>query len=156
MNKLTEMYDSDFHAWIQQHIELLKQKRFSDIDIDILIDELESMAKRDKRELASHFAVLIAHLLKWQFQLKQLTEQWQTYKGSSWRGSITEQRLKIAKQLQESPSLKNYLAEAIENAYFDAVKIALRETQLPSSTFPVECPYTIEQLLDEDFYPSDK
>jgi len=153
MNKLTEIYDSDFYLWIQRHIELLKQQRFSDIDIDILIDELESMAKRDKRELINHFAVLIAHLLKWQFQLKQLTEQWQTYQGSSWRGSITEQRLQIAKQLRDSPSLKNYLTESIENAYLDAVKIALRETQLPSSTFPVECPYTVEQLLDEDFYP---
>jgi hypothetical protein len=82
------------------------------------------MAKREKRELANYFIILLAHLLKWQFQLKQLTEQWQTQQGGRWRGSIMEQRLQIVKQLKESPSLKNYLAETVENAYHDAVKIA--------------------------------
>jgi len=151
--QLENLYEADFYTWIFRNIELLKQRRFSKIDVDILIDELESMAKRDKRELVSHFIILLAHLLKWQFQLKQLTEQWQTRQGGSWRGSIMEQRLQIVKQLKESPSLKNYLDEAIENAYPDAVKIATRETQLSQGTFPKMCPYTIEQLLDEDFHP---
>ena len=76
--KFQALYETDFYRWIFHNIELLKQQRFSEIDVDLLIDELESMAKRDKRELVSHFIILIAHLLKWQFQLKQLTEQWQT------------------------------------------------------------------------------
>jgi len=145
--RLEKLYETDFYAWIFRNIELLKQRDFYKIDVDILIDELESMAKRDKRELVNHFIILLAHLLKWQFQ------QWQTQQGSSWRGSILEQRLQIVRQLKESPSLKNYLAEAVENAYADAIKIATRETQLSQDTFPKQCPYTIEQLLDEDFYP---
>jgi len=151
--KLEKLYEADFYTWIFRNIELLKQRRFSKIDVDILIDELESMAKRDKRELLSHFIILLAHLLKWQFQLKLLTEQWQTRQGGSWRGSIMEQRLQIVKQLKESPSLKNYLAEAVEKAYPDAVKIAMQETQLSKDTFPKMCSYSIEQLLDENFYP---
>jgi hypothetical protein len=151
--KLEKLYEADFYTWIFRNIELLKQRRFSKIDVDILIDELESLAKRDKRELVSHFIILLAHLLKWQFQLKQLTEQWQARQGGSWRGSIMEQRLQIVKQLKESPSLKNYLAEAVENAYPDAVKIAMQETQLSQGTFPKMCSYSIEQLLDENFYP---
>ncbi|MCK5536420.1 MAG: DUF29 domain-containing protein, partial [Bacteroidales bacterium] len=147
------LYETDFYAWIFRNIELLKQRSFSKIDVDILIDELESMAKRDKRELVSHFIILLAHLLKWQFQLKKLTEQWQTQQGSSWRGSITEQRLQIIKQLTESSSLKNYLTEAVENAYPDAIKISMQETQISRDTFPKICSYTIEQLLDENFYP---
>jgi len=150
---LEKLYETDFYTWIFRNIELLKQRRFSKIDVDILIDELESMAKRDKRELISHFIILLAHLLKWQFQLKQLTEQWQTRQGGSWRGSIMEQRLQIIKQLKESPSLKNYLAEAVEKAYPDAIKIAMQETQMSQGTFPKKCSYTIEQLLDENFYP---
>jgi len=151
--KLEKLYEADFYTWIFRNIELLKQRRFSKIDVDILIDELESMAKRDKRELLNHFIILLAHLLKWQFQLKLLTEQWQTRQGGSWRGSIMEQRLQIVKQLKESPSLKNYLAEAVEKAYPDAVKIAMQETQLSKDTFPKMCSYSIEQLLDENFYP---
>jgi hypothetical protein len=152
--KLEKLYEADFYTWIFRNIELLKQRRFSKIDVDILIDELESMAKQDKRELISHFIILLAHLLKWQFQLKRLTEQWQTQQEGSWRGSIMEQRLQIVKQLKESPSLKNYLAEAVENAYPDAVKIAMQETQFSQSTFPKMCSYSIEQLLDENFYPA--
>lgn len=74
------------------------------IDVELLIDELESMAKRDRHELVSHLIILIAHLLKWQFQLKQLAEQ--TFQGSSWRASIIEQRMYIERQLELSPSLK--------------------------------------------------
>jgi len=142
------IYEQDFYAWIYHHIELLRQRQFAEIDVDILIDELESMAKRDRREWVSHFIILMSHLLKWQFQFKQLAESLQKWQGSSWRGSITEQRIQIAKQLKESPSLKSYLAEAVEEAYPDAVRIAENETD------PKQCPYSIEQLLDSTFYPN--
>ena len=64
MNKLTENYDSDFHAWIHKHIEWLKSGQFDKLDVDNLIEELESMAGRDRRELISHLIILMAHLLK--------------------------------------------------------------------------------------------
>ena len=139
------LYEKDFYAWIQHHIELLKQGKLEQLDVDILIDELESMGKRDKRELASHFIILIAHLLKWQFQPHQ--------RSNSWQSSIDEQRLQIAKQLEDSPSLKHFLPEAIAKAYPDAVKLASRETRLSLNIFPPVCPYSLEQLRDEDFYP---
>ncbi|MEZ5671678.1 MAG: DUF29 domain-containing protein [Thiotrichaceae bacterium] len=138
---------NDFYDWIDHNITLLKQKQWADIDIDILIDELESMAKRDKRELISHFIVLIAHLLKWHSQPQM--------QSGSWRGSICEQRIRIHDQLEDSPSLKNYLEISIEKAYPAALKIAHQETRLPISAFPVNCPYSINELLDEDFYPSE-
>lgn len=62
-------YEQDFYLWINKNIELLKQGRFAELDIDILIDELDNMAKRDRRELISRLMILIAHLLKWEFQL---------------------------------------------------------------------------------------
>jgi len=139
-------YEKDFYGWIHHNIALLKQGKWADIDAEMLIDELESMAKRDKRELMSHFIVLIAHLLKWQFQPAQ--------RSGSWRGSICEQRIRINDQLAESPSLKNSLAESVNKAYPAALKIAQKETGLPSLTFPPSCPYLLGQLLDEDFYPS--
>lgn len=78
------LYEQDFHSWIQHHITLLKDLKFSDIDIDHLIEELEGMGKRAKRELVSRFIILIAHLLKWQYQAEM--------RGNSWRFSIIEQR----------------------------------------------------------------
>ncbi len=142
------LYEKDFYAWIHHNVDLLKQNKLAEIELDILIDELESMAKRDRRELSSHFIILIAHLLKWQFQ--------PAHRSSSWRGSIREQRIQITKQLQESPSLKNHITDAIENAYPDALDLASNETGLAMIAFPNKCPYAIKDLLDKEFYPEKK
>lgn len=146
MNTLQLEYERDFYGWIHKNIELLRNRQFSQLNIDILIDELENMAKRDRRELVSRLAILIAHLLKWQFQPIQ--------RSSSWQASIDEQRFKMGKHLEDSPSLKNQLAESISVAYPDAWKLAIKETKLSSKIFPSNCPYAIDQLLDENFYPN--
>ncbi|MEZ5673355.1 MAG: DUF29 domain-containing protein [Thiotrichaceae bacterium] len=144
-------YEQDFHGWLNSQINLLKQGRISEIDAKNLIEELESMAGRDRNELLSHFKILIAHLLKWQFQLKQLSDRWSEFKGSSWRDTIIEQRSEIHDQLENSPSLKHHLSEIVTKSYPKAVSLAVDETQLPRATFPNICPYTIEQLLDKYF-----
>jgi len=154
MNKLTEIYDSDFHLWIQRHIELLKTGKTNELDIEHLIEELEDMGKSNVRELESRFLILIAHLLKWQFQLKKLQTQWEKFEGKSWRSTIIEQRTLLLFLLKKVPSLKSALAESVKEAYPESVKLAAKESKLPKQTFPTECPYTIEQLLDEDFYPN--
>jgi hypothetical protein len=154
MSKLTQEYERDFYGWIQYHVELLRQGKLAEIDIEHLIEELESMSKSEKRELISRLVVLLAHLLKWQYQYQQLADRWQqTWQGGSWRGSIIEQRWQIMRQLQDSPSLKSYLPEALNQAYSPAVKIAVAETRLPLTTFPQICSYTLEQILDENYYP---
>jgi hypothetical protein len=145
MNALQLEYNQDFYSWIYKNIDLLKQRKFSEIDVDILIDELESMTKYEKRELSNYFMVLIANLLKWQFQPEQ--------RGGSWRGSIHEQRIKITKQLEDSPSLKNNIEESISKSYSKSVALAAKELDLPLTWFPERCPYSIDQLLNEDFYP---
>ncbi len=147
------LYEKDFYAWIYHNIELVRSKKWDEIDAELLIEELESIAKRDRHELVSHLIILIAHLLKWQFQFKQLTGIWQEFDGKSWGRSIAEQRKQIARQLKMSPSLKAYFTQAVEDAFDDAVYLAMQETDLPAETFPTACPYSIEQLLDDDFYP---
>lgn len=147
------LYEKDFYAWIYHNIELVQAKKWEDIDADLLIEELESMVKRDRHEFVSHLTILLLHLLKWQFQYQQLAAQWQEFEGKSWKFSIIEQRKRISKQLKMSPSLKSFFDEAIEEAYVDAVELAVKETQLAVNTFPMTCPYHIEQLLDDGFYP---
>lgn len=148
--------EKDFYGWITYHIELLKQKKFDKLDLEILIEELENMSVQDKNTLASRFIILIAHLLKWQYQFKQLSERWDNFTGGSWQSSIREQRTKIEFQLENSPSLKNYLNEAVAKAYPKALALAAKETGIPKTVFPKECPYSLEQLLDDDFYPQTK
>ncbi|BAP54519.1 hypothetical protein THII_0222 [Thioploca ingrica] len=151
--ELKREYEQDFHQWIEHHITLLRSGRFNEIDVEHLIEELEGMAGRNKHELISRLIGLIAHLLKWQFQLKQLSERWQEFDGRSWRRSIIEQRYQIAYLLESIPSLTNYLSESVNLAYPKAVNLAIDETKLPKSLFPKTCPYTVEQLIDKEFYP---
>jgi hypothetical protein len=154
MSNLATEYERDFDAWIQQHIALLKQGKVNEIDVEHLIEELEDMGRSNKRELSSHFKILIAHLLKWQFQLRQLSNYRESWQGGSWQTTIVEQRSQIADILEENPSLKRQIPESITKAYPKAVGIAVDETNLPKSTFPDSCPYTIDQLLDRKFYPN--
>ncbi len=139
------LYQQDFYAWIYHNIDLLRQRKFSEIQVDTLIEELEDMASRDRDELESRLAILIAHLLKWQYQ--------SAHRSSSWRNSIVEQRYRIVRGLRKAPSLKHHWSKAIQEAYPDAVNIAVKETGLSVNLFPASCPYSTEQLLDEDFYP---
>lgn len=150
---LKREYDQNFHQWIEHHIALIREGRFNEIDTDHLIEELEDMARRDRDELVSRLVVLIAHLLKWQFQLGQLSDRWKEFDGRSWRRSIIEQRHEIFRQLRNKPSLKSYLHDAVIEAYPDALESAIEETNLPESTFPQICPYSLEQLVDKKFYP---
>ena len=151
MSSLQHIYETNFESWVNQHIQLLKTGNVHELDVEHLIEELEGMAKRDRNELVNHLVILLAHLLKWQFKLNQLTEHWAEFTGKSWKTSIIEQRYRVQAQLEENPSLKNYLDEALLKAYPKAIKLAKKETGL--DTFPEQCPYQVQQVLDDDFYP---
>jgi hypothetical protein len=93
-------YDRDFNLWIEQTVDLLKAGRFEALDIDNLVDELESMSRRDKREIISRIDVILMHLLKWKYQ--------PTQRSLSWESSIQNNRTEIWRIIEDSPSLKSY------------------------------------------------
>ena len=89
------LYEKDFLAWTQQQSELIRQGRWQEVDLGHLIEELEDMGKSNHRELESRLVVLLAYLLKWEFQLNQLQDQLREFDGRSWRKTIIEQRVQI-------------------------------------------------------------
>jgi hypothetical protein len=139
------LYDRDFFAWANEQARLLRAGRLSDADIEHIAEEIESMGRAEKRELVNRLIVLLQHLLKWQFQPSR--------RGSSWEATILVQRHALERHLEDNPSLKNALTLAIEQAYRDAVLGAAGETDLPRKTFPVSCPWTFDQIMNEDFWP---
>ena len=138
-------YNKDFYAWALHSAKLLRQGKFKEVDVEYMAEELESMGNRDKRELLSELAILIAHLLKWRYQSDR--------QSNSWKATIKEQRIQVSDLLEESPSLKHELFEKLDHAYEKAVLIAVRETGFPEKVFPGNCPFTLEQCFDREFFP---
>ena len=138
-------YDTDFYLWTQQQAALLRQGQLQAVDVANLAEEIESMGKSDRRTIESFLFVILTHLLKWRFQ--------PTRRGKSWRLSISNGRREIARLLRDSPSLKPQLSELATEEYRGARQQAADETGLPLSTFPDQCPFTVEQLLDVEYWP---
>lgn len=139
-------YEEDFFAWSQEQADLLRAGHYGDIDVDHLVEELESMGARERRELTSRFKVLLAHLLKWQFQPH--------LRSRSWQATIKEQRLSIQDLLDDNPSLRGDLDQQTAKAYRLGRLLAVKETNLDESTFPEFCPYSRDEIDDERFYPA--
>ena len=141
----TQIYREDFHAWALQNAQLLRDGRLAEIDIENIAEELEDMGASKGRELESRLGILLAHLLKWVYQ--------QERRGSSWQATIREQRRRIVRLLKKNPSLKSELDEAFLEAYGDAKLIAMRETGIDEAIFPKASPFTIEQALNDAYWP---
>lgn len=137
-------YEHDFSAWLQQQAEALRAKDWPALDVDNLIEELETLGRSERNALWSHLRILLVHLLKWRYQPERRTR--------SWRGSITRARQRVTRRLQQ-PSLRRELPDFIMEAYTDARRLAADETGLPLATFPETCEWTAAELQSLDFLP---
>src|SRR6185312_8856563 len=121
-------YNQDFYKWTIHNAKLLREGKLSEVDVEHIAEEIESMGKSEKRELINRLAVLIAHLLKWKYQPGN--------RGNSWKYTIKEQRMRLNRLIKDSPSLKGEIEKNFSDAYEDAYYIALSETGLNENTFP--------------------
>jgi hypothetical protein len=141
------LYDQDFYAWANEQAALLRAGKLSAADIENIAEEIESMGRTEKRELVSRLTVLLAHLLKWQYQPDR--------RGKSWRGTIRNQRLDVSDHLADNPSLKAQLSDTIAAAYERARNAAAAETDIDEVNFPAGCPWTFAQFMDAEFWPGE-
>lgn len=139
-------YDTDFYAWTQAQAALLRD-RARDLDWTNLAEEIDSVGASEKRTIASQMLRLLAHLLKWCYE--------PSHRGPSWQDSISDARVQIELTIETSPSLHTYPAQSLARAYTRARQKAHRDTGLPLQTFPDTCPWEVEQVLDEDFWPEE-
>lgn len=142
---IASLYDQDFYAWAQQQAALLRAGQIGAADIAHIAEEIESMGRSEKRELINRLAILLTHLLKWQHQ--------PALQGNSWRLTIKEQRLRLKNHLKDNPSLKAILPMALQDAYEIALIDAERETGLAGSSFPPSCPWPIDTILADGYWP---
>jgi hypothetical protein len=143
---VAKLYDQDLYAWANTNAQLLREKKYDQLDMSNLIEEIEDMAKSEQRSIFNHMVNLLLHLLKWEFQ--------PAIQSRSWKISVTNARIAIDRLIEDSPSLRNAPQIGLEKAYADAKRFASQETGLAQTAFPASCPYPIEQVLAHDWLPT--
>jgi hypothetical protein len=141
----SSLYERDFCLWLEQQADLLREGRLRELDVANLLDEIESMGRKDKKSIKSNLVIVLLHLLKHEFQPKR--------RSRSWLDSILEHRQRLRDDLAESPSLGGHLEAVFPDAYADARARAITQTGLPERALPRMSPYTLEEALDPEFLP---
>jgi len=144
---MQSLYETDFYAWTQEQTKLLKNQQWNQLDLPNLMEEIESLGKQQRAELRNRLRILIGHLLKWEYQTER--------RSRSWLMTIRVQRRDTQELLAENPSLKPYLEEALQKIYENGRDLASGETNLPLKTFPKNCPYSLVEIFQDDFYPGE-
>jgi hypothetical protein len=142
------LYDTDYNLWVLETVKKLQNRELDSLDWENLIEEVLDLSKREKRKIESLLTRLFEHLLK----LKYWSSEKERNKGH-WEREITNFRLQIIRQLEDSPSLKSYLQKRVIKSYQDGRQLASKGSQLPLNTFPENPIATIEQVLDENWFP---
>jgi len=138
-------YDTDFSEWAFNQAALLREGKLSELDLENVLEELESMGKNDQRGYISSFKNLFSHLLKWKFQSQ--------FRSSSWANTIKRSRLEITDWEEENTSFIPKRDDFMEKAYKKAKREASSETGLPESLFPTDLPWEYETFMNESFFP---
>ena len=139
-------YDEDFVAWLEDQARRVRRGEIGDLDLENIAEELEGMARSDRREIRNRLTVLVTHLLKCSAHSRR--------PSASWLGTIAEQRDGIADLIEDSPSLRDYPAEILERCYPKARRNAARQMRLPENAFSETCPFGVEQILDPHWLPT--
>jgi uncharacterized protein DUF29 len=138
-------YEADFVAWLEDQARRARRGEAGELDLQNIAEELEGMARCDRREIRNRLIVLLIHLLKYTAQPRR--------RSSGWLATIGEQRSRIATVIDDSPSLKSFPGSILEHCYVDARARAALETGLPESGFPECCPFAVDQVLDPRWLP---
>ncbi len=142
---LKDLYAKDESLWITENVQLLREGKFSEADWEHIAEELEIIGKSQFREVFSRMIELFLHLLKWMMQ--------KNYRGSGWEVSIQKQRDELNEIFSDSQNLKKYADENTARAYDKAKRRANLETEIPENKFPKEPPFSLDQAVDDDYWP---
>jgi hypothetical protein len=138
------LYERDYYTWALRQARALKEHRTETLDWENLAEEVGDLARSERRELRNRLKVLLAHLLKWQFQPMR--------RSRSWEATIAVQRSEIRQHLRDNPGLKPSVPILVADAYEIArIEVAVRLAAQPQP--PQSCPWNFEQIMDEHFRP---
>ena len=145
VSDLKNLYEVDDFQWLEETVKLIKQRRFEALDLDNLIEELEDLGREKKNAVASLLELVIRHLLLLQYWTIE-----SEYNAVHWQEEIYNFRIQLRRRI--TTNLRNYLESELNSIYKDALGFVKIKTQNTVS-FPPECPYSLDQLLDIEWLP---
>ncbi len=142
------VYDQDFYVWTEVQAELLRQRRFDELDLDHLIEEVEGLGDAKKSAVLSNATVVIEHLLKLQHSPAADPR-------AGWIDSILEHRNRLEYEL--TPRLRQILQDELPRVYAVARRTADRRLRVHGENFAADglpniCPYGVDQIIG-DWWP---
>ena len=140
-------YEDDVAAWAEQQVELLRARRWDLLDVEHIAEEIEDMNISHRHQLAHRMTRLLGHLIKWRYQPAR--------RGASWECTIRNQRDRIAKLLHRMPSLRRLFSseEWLAEVWRDALDLAVHEAHLELADLPAAMPWSVEQVLSQNYLP---
>ncbi|TAN64697.1 MAG: DUF29 domain-containing protein [Methylobacter sp.] len=143
---MMQSYETDAIAWANEQAAFIRSGRFDLLDLEHIADEIEDVGKSEQREFENRMAVLLAHLIKWQYQ--------PSHRGKSWERTIKDRRTMIIRRLNKTPSLKPDLEnpDFWSESWADAARLAENETGI-LNVFPESCPWNFDQIMNPEFWP---
>ncbi len=142
------LYEQDYQLWLEQTLAQLKTGDFQNIDLENLIEEVESLGKSDKHAISSYLMRLCEHLLKvtyWESEREMCLRGWMV--------EIANFRIEIQNRLETSPSLKTFLQDNFTKQYKNGRKLFLQASNLDPRSIPEQPCFTLNRALDEDWLP---
>jgi len=144
-------YDDDFYAWTKYQAKVLRTLRTDDnrFDRDNLVEEIESLGNSQRDAARSQVRRILEHFLK-------LAHSPASDPRYGWMGSIVEARAALDDLITET--LRSDVEGTIARLYRDARRRAELgllehgETEA-AKALPVACPYTLDDVLRDDWYP---
>ncbi|WP_242071960.1 DUF29 domain-containing protein [Nostoc sp. FACHB-110] len=146
VNELKQLYEIDDSQWLEETVKLIKNHQLQELDLENLVEELEDLGREKKNAVASLLEQIIRHLLLLQYWTSE-----SEYNSIHWQEEIYNFRTQLKRKL--TTNLRNYLDSELDSIYQDALGFVKIKTQ-NTVDFPLECPYSLEKLLDIDWLSS--
>lgn len=150
---MATLYETDFYGWTQEQSvklrKLMVERSNLDLDVENILEEIDSLGRSDYRQLLSRLEEIAIHLLKLHHSTLLECER-------LWKNSVRGQRTRIARLLRDSPSLRPRLNEALEAGYEDALRHFTADKLIEltmAAHLPGTSPFGVDDCLADEWWP---
>lgn len=136
--------DTEYDSWLLEQAQLLRDRNFQHLDIDNLVEELETLVRGEKSSVEQFAYLIMLHLLLIEYWNEQ--SEWNR---NHWEAEIVGFRLQLNNKL--TTNLRNHLAQRLDFLYDKAYQAAVKKTKssINGDRFPQERKYSLEDIIND-------